>query len=52
MASLNIRSAYLGAKDQMEPLKEEVDGIIDIHNQLILSSAPAMEAFWAQRCLG
>ncbi len=47
MASLNIRSAYLGAKDQMEPLKEEVDGIIDIHNQLILSSAPAMEAFWA-----
>ena len=47
MASIKICSAYLGAKEYMEPLKSEVGGILDIHGQLILSSAPAIEAFWA-----
>ena len=47
MASIKICSAYLGAKEYMEPLKNEVGDILDIHGQLILSSAPAIEAFWA-----
>lgn len=47
MASLEIRSAYLGSKEYMEPLKDEVDDIIEIHDQLILSSAPPVESFWA-----
>ncbi len=47
MASIKICSAYLGAKEYIEPLKNEVGGILDIHGQLILSSAPAIEALWA-----
>ena len=47
MDPLEIRSAYLGSKEYMEPLKGEVDEIIDIQGRLILSSAPPVNALWA-----
>ena len=47
MASEEIRSAYLGAEEYMEPLKNELDGIIGIHDQLILSSAPTIKSLWS-----
>ena len=47
MDSLEIRSAYLGSKEYMDPLKDEVGGIIDIQDQLILSSAPPVKALWS-----
>ena len=47
MDPLEIRSAYLGSKECMNPLKNEVDGIIGIHEQLILSSNPPIKAVWA-----
>ncbi|SVC75317.1 uncharacterized protein METZ01_LOCUS328171, partial [marine metagenome] len=31
MVSKIIRSAYLGSKEFMKPLKDELDEIIDIH---------------------
>ena len=47
MASEEIRSAYLGSEEYMEPLKNELDGIIGIHDQLILSSAPTIKSLWS-----
>ena len=47
MNPLEIRSAYLGSKEYMEPLKDEVDSIIDIQDQLILSSASPVKTLWA-----
>ena len=47
MDPLKIRSAYLGSKEYMAPLKDEVGGIIDIKGQLILSSAFAVKTMWA-----
>ena len=47
MNPLEIRSVYLGAKGYMEPLKGEVIGIIDIHDHLIFSSKPPINALWA-----
>ena len=47
MVSKIIRSAYLGSKDFMKPLQEELDEIIDIHDQLVLSSALPIEALWS-----
>lgn len=47
MNNLNIRSAYLGSKEYMNPLKCEVDNIIDTHGQLILSAATPINALWA-----
>ena len=47
MDPLEIRSAYLGSKEYMDPLKDEVGGIIDIQEQLILSSASPVKALWA-----
>ena len=47
MVSKIIRSAYLGSKDYMEPLKDELDGIIDVHDQLALSSIAPKKSFWS-----
>ena len=47
MVSKIIRSAYLGSKDYMEPLKGELDGIIDVHDQLALSSIAPIKSLWS-----
>ena len=47
MNPLEIRSAYLGSKEFMEPLKAEIKDIIDIREELILSSAQPVNASWA-----
>jgi len=47
MVSKIIRSAYLGSKDYMKPLKDELDGIIDIHDQLALSSIAPKKSLWS-----
>lgn len=47
MDSLEIRSAYLGSKEYMDPLKDEVGDIIDIQDQLILSSSSPVKTLWA-----
>ena len=43
-----IKSAYLAPEGLSEPLLKEVDGVIAVHNQLILSSQPFINAYWAQ----
>ena len=43
-----IKSAYLAPEGLSEPLLKEVDGVIAVHNQLILSSQPFINAHWAQ----
>ena len=47
MAS-EIKSAYLAAAGLTEPLLNELDGVIAIHDQLILSCKPFVDARWAQ----
>ena len=47
MVSKEIRSAYLGSEEYMEPLKEELDKITSIHEQLVLSSALPIESLWS-----
>ena len=47
MVSKKVLSAYLGAKEYMEPLKNELDNIIDVHEQLVLSSSPPINALWS-----
>ena len=46
--TVEIKSAYLAPEGLSEPLLKEVDGVIAIHNQLILSSQPFINAHWAQ----
>jgi 23S rRNA (cytidine2498-2'-O)-methyltransferase len=43
-----IKSAYLAAEGLTQPLLKELDGVIAIHDRLVLSSKPAQEVFWAQ----
>ena len=43
-----IKSAYLAPEGFSKPLLKEVDGVIVVHNQLILSSQPFINAHWAQ----
>lgn len=43
-----IKSAYLAAEGLIEPLLNELDGVIAVHDQLALSSQPAKNAYWAQ----
>ncbi len=47
MVSKIIRSAYLGSKEYMGPLERELSEVIDIHDQLILSSSPPIKSLWA-----
>ena len=42
-----IRSAYLGSKDYMAPLENELDGIIAVHDQLVLSSSVSVKSLWS-----
>ena len=46
--TVEIESAYLAPEGLSEPLLKEVDGVIAVHNQLILSSQPFINAYWAQ----
>ena len=43
-----IKSAYLAPEGLIEPLLKEVDGVVSVHDQLILSSKPFVNAHWAQ----
>ena len=43
-----IKSAYLAPEGLSEPLLNEIDGVIAVHDRLILSSQPAKNAYWAQ----
>ncbi len=44
-----IKSAYLAAEGFLEPLQKELDGVIAVHDRLILSSQPVKETcYWAQ----
>ena len=43
-----IKSAYLAPEGFTEPLLNELEGVISVHDQLILSSQPSKNAFWAQ----
>ena len=43
-----IKSAYLAPEGLLEPLLKEVDGIVSVHDRLILSSKPFIDAHWAQ----
>lgn len=43
----SIKSAYLGSKDYMSPLEDELDGIVAIHDQLILSSSAPVKSLWS-----
>lgn len=43
-----IQSAYLAPEGLIEPLLNELDGVIAVHDRLILSSLPAKEAYWVQ----
>ena len=45
--SMRIVFAYLGSKDYMEPLKDELGGIIDVHDQLALSSITPIKSLWS-----
>ena len=47
MVSKIIQSAYLGSKNYMEPLKGELDGIIDVRDQLVLSSIAPIKSLWS-----
>lgn len=46
--TFEINSAYLAAEGLLEPLLQELEGITDIHDQLVLSSQPAKQSYWAQ----
>jgi 23S rRNA (cytidine2498-2'-O)-methyltransferase len=48
MMTAKIRSAYLAAEGLAQPLLNELDGVIAVHDRLILSSQPAINAHWAQ----
>lgn len=43
-----IKSAYLAAEGLMDPLLKELEGVTSVHGQLILSTQPAKNVFWAQ----
>ena len=43
-----IVSAYLAPEGLSEPLIKEIDGVIAVHDRLILSSKPFVNAHWAQ----
>ena len=43
-----IQSAYLAPEGLTEPLLNELEGVIAVHDRLILSSQPAKNAYWAQ----
>ncbi len=43
-----IQSAYLAPEGLTENLLKEVDGVISVHDRLILSSLPFVNAHWAQ----
>ena len=43
-----IKSAYLAPEGLIEPLLKEVDGVVSVHDQLILSNKPFVNAHWAQ----
>ncbi len=43
-----IKSAYLASEGLSEPLLKEIDGVIAVHDWLILSSKPFVNAHWAQ----
>ena len=43
-----IKSAYLAPEGFMGPLLKEVDGVVSVHDQLILSNKPFVNAHWAQ----
>ena len=45
---LEIQSAYLAAKGLTKSLLQELDGVIAIHDRLILSSQSVKNAHWAQ----
>jgi 23S rRNA (cytidine2498-2'-O)-methyltransferase len=47
MVSKIIRSAYLGSREYMEPLRSELDKVIDVHDQLALSSALPIKSLWS-----
>ena len=47
MVSKIIRSAYLGSKEYMEPLKGELDEITSVHDQLVLSCALPIKSLWS-----
>ncbi len=46
--AFKIQSAYLASDGLVAPLLNELDGMITVHDRLILSSQPAKEAYWAQ----
>ena len=46
--SPQIQSAYLAAKGLTEPLLNELEGVMAVHDRLILSSQPVKNAYWAQ----
>ena len=43
-----IHSAYLAPEGLSESLLKEIDGVIAVHDRLILSSKPFVNAHWAQ----
>ncbi|MBT5632229.1 MAG: hypothetical protein HOJ13_05825, partial [Nitrospina sp.] len=43
-----IKSAYLAADGLTEPLLDELNGVIAVHDRLILSSKTFIDAHWAQ----
>ena len=43
-----IKSAYIAAEGLIDPLLHELEGITDVHDQLVLSSQPAKNVHWAQ----
>ena len=47
MVSKIIRSAYLGSKEHIEPLKGELDEITSVHDQLVLSCALPIKSLWS-----
>ena len=48
MTSPEIHSAYLAAEDFLSQLLKEVDGVTAVHDRLVLSSKPPVDALWAQ----
>ncbi|KMP10444.1 methyltransferase, partial [Candidatus Nitromaritima sp. SCGC AAA799-C22] len=48
MAESQIHSAYLAAEDFQSQLLTEVGGVVAVHDRLVLSSDPPIEALWAQ----
>ena len=46
--TVEIKSVYLASEGLSEPLLKEVDGVISVHDRLILSSQPFVNAHWAQ----